>query len=81
MQLSTSGPGSDALSFIAIDYPMRSIERAQAFVAEADEAVAIRGKSEVESKFGDVISRITMAFGDNAATPAPVKRINPFEAR
>lgn len=77
--LTTSGTLPDALSFIAIDYPMRSVERAEAFVACADEAVARRGMSDIQEKFGDVIALLAHAFDTNR-TAEPVRRINPFEA-
>lgn len=80
LQLTTSSPTPDALSFIAIDYPMRSIEGAENFVAYADEAVAIRGKADIEAKFGPAIDMIERAFAPSPPTPT-FHRKDPFEGR
>lgn len=50
------------LDFISIDYPMKCIESAKAFVERADQSVAIRGKADCEAKFAEFISSVTEAF-------------------
>lgn len=67
IQLATDDERSCApLDFISIDYPMKCLESAKAFVERADQSVAIRGKADCEAKFADFIASVTEAFSGPA---------------
>lgn len=51
-----------ALRDIAVDYAMPNIDGAIAFVKHATEAVAARGMTDCEAKFGDAIEALSLAF-------------------